>query len=687
MDMFFLLVFLPPHRYQRSFPLSPPLTTQTSNAYHLHRRTMLHRAIAAQDHKHCLHLLEDEKNVNILDEKDGSSPLHALARKTWADSCGEVAARLLEKGAKVNTMDHAEHTPLHIVARDGRFKLCQLLLDYRRATNLNLNARRTSDLMTPLHYAAQEGWNEVVELLLQEGADPTLLNKTKWLPLHHAAAKGYEKCCRLLASSNAAPGSSDVPPPLFLAAQKGHYRCCKELVVDEDSLRYCDVGGNTVLHVVAKKGFNVLLEFLLDSGASINARNKSGNTPLMEAVKNNKLICVKVLAERGASLTERNSENSTVLHLAVFRKAHKCLEYLLSRQNIEHLLDVKDCKNLSALYCAAKMDDTSFSLLIEAGASLTSSQGKSLLHFRLVYRRPCMLQKMLAHNGIDVRISDANGVTPLHLAAEEGSKVACSLLLNRGARINALDNCGRSSLHLAAAASHADVVSFLISRGALVQAKDYTKTTALHAAAAAGSHECCKILISANPSLGNNRNDNKKYALDLAIEGGHPDTVELLLENFRVLPKDLKKRLHECTQRCVTTKNRELLDKIFRSKYWKFGCGLDGMVKEKPCRNFRDIIQLYPDLAYEIMTRCREGTVNNFRLLEDTTYLDNGARLEEHPVGVMAGCENLELLQHPLMVAWLRYKWSSYARWLFLSLLLLRVFLVWALIRFVLYTT
>ncbi|KAG0721726.1 Transient receptor potential cation channel subfamily A member 1 [Chionoecetes opilio] len=52
----------------------------------------------------------------------------------------------------------------------------------------------------------------------------------------------------------------------------------------------------------------------------------------------------------------------------------------------------------------------------------------------------------------------------------------------------------------------------------------------------------------------------------------------------------------------------------------------------------------------------------------------------------MVGCEQLSLLQHPLVEAWLNYKWCSYARLLFLLLLLLRLFAVAALISFLLYT-
>ena len=55
-------------------------------------------------------------------------------------------------------------------------------------------------------------------------------------------------------------------------------------------------------------------------------------------------------------------------------------------------------------------------------------------------------------------------------------------------------------------------------------------------------------------------------------------------------------------------------------------------------------------------------------------------------MGVMVGCEKLELLQHPLVETWLQYKWCSYARWLFLVLVLLRLFTVLALLCFLLYT-
>lgn len=69
------------------------------------------------------------------------------------------------------------------------------------------------------------------------------------------------------------------------------------------------------------------------------------------------------------------------------------------------------------------------------------------------------------------------------------------------------------------------------------------------------------------------------------------------------------------------------------------------------------------------------------------------ACVADHPVGVMAGNERLALLQHPpllhhpLVEKWLEYKWCSYARWIFLTLLLWRLLIVAALFFFLLHTT
>ena len=51
---------------------------------------------------------------------------------------------------------------------------------------------------TPLHLAAMEGHEEIVELFLSRGVSQVINNNIKRLPLHYAAANGHSEVCEML---------------------------------------------------------------------------------------------------------------------------------------------------------------------------------------------------------------------------------------------------------------------------------------------------------------------------------------------------------------------------------------------------------------------------------------------------------------------------------------------------------
>jgi len=59
-----------------------------------------------------------------------------------------------------------------------------------------------------------------------------------------------------------------------------------------------------------------MLQFLIDSGADINARNNNGNTPLHEAVWVGSLESVKILVTAGADTESENEYDATPFDLA-----------------------------------------------------------------------------------------------------------------------------------------------------------------------------------------------------------------------------------------------------------------------------------------------------------------------------------------------------------------------------------
>jgi uncharacterized protein len=124
---------------------------------------------------------------------DGFQPL-GLASFFGHD---QVAALLLAAGADVNTpSDNEMHAyPLNSAVAGGNITLVQMLLE----NGADPNAHQGEDF-TPLHAAAQMGQVEMARLLLQHGADPYgPLAKGK-SPLDMAREQGSREMVELLSN-------------------------------------------------------------------------------------------------------------------------------------------------------------------------------------------------------------------------------------------------------------------------------------------------------------------------------------------------------------------------------------------------------------------------------------------------------------------------------------------------------
>ncbi len=78
-----------------------------------------------------------------------------------------------------------EYTPLHYVAAKGILFLVKELIGYE---NIPVNIQTQNNENTALHLASSRGHLDVVELLLEKGADPNLLDHRGGTTLHYAAA-------------------------------------------------------------------------------------------------------------------------------------------------------------------------------------------------------------------------------------------------------------------------------------------------------------------------------------------------------------------------------------------------------------------------------------------------------------------------------------------------------------------
>ena len=102
------------------------------------------------------------------------------------------------------------------------------------------------------------------------------------------------------------------------------------------------------------------------------------------------------------------------------------------------------------------------------------------------------LEELIAKRGVNINVTDNDGVTPLMIAARWGKFERLTCLLKAEADINASMDDGTTSLHLAAAYGHTENVKAF--DGIWLNEKQNSSKTPLDLAHKSGCRECVKLL-------------------------------------------------------------------------------------------------------------------------------------------------------------------------------------------------
>lgn len=348
-------------------------------------------------------LLAGGAEVNALD-RTGGTPLH-MAAGARSDNT-EAVTVLLEAGADVNRRDESGSTPLHAASgRFGRPGLVRLLID----AGADVNARDGGG-GTPLHRALREGSPSVAAVLLESGADPTLVDDSgtvadpvschRWpgpVFFHHATAEAVAHCIETGAEVNA-------------EAQFDRVR--------NGSSRMESFGaGSTPLHVAAGWTRDPgVIAVLVGAGADANARNRDDYSPLHYAARDNSdPAVINALVAAGAEVNawatgpkgwwNESSRDVTPLHQAA--------------------------RNGNPAIAAA---------LLDAGALVNAvwAGGRMPLHNAAAENANPAVVVELTARGAEVNGRLPGGRTPLHeAAAKNGTPAVLAALLDAGAEVNA----------------------------------------------------------------------------------------------------------------------------------------------------------------------------------------------------------------------------------------------------------
>lgn len=482
-------------------------------------------------------------------------------------------------------------TPLHIAAKYGSVKTTCILVNALGASNRLATAISAQDgqKKTPLHYAAENGYTEIVKILLKS----RISQQPEIQAAELAAERGHLAIVKVFVSEKigerllqAASGAGQLlvvryllhnklaspdgdgsldSRPLLLAASNGYNEVVRTLLGYNAAVNIEDSARRTPLHRAAKSGSYDVAQTLLDhqandsQAANVNAPDIERNTPLHSAAREGRVQVVELLLEHGANVEACSRTRETALHLAV--KSPEVVQILLNAQadqnaadifghtplhmatrgkwheSAEHLfrsgadINIQDDDGKPSIYHAINQNDlTMVKAFYENKVDFGDSEDQTRPALKWAVKSSALdvLEFLLASFPESVNKENRNGRTVLHKAAKGGLLEVLTLLLEAKATINKQDHNLRTPLYVAAYFGHVDFVERLLTEGANFNLVNNDGWSPLHVAA--DNLDITRMLIAHGAEI-NLRTKNSWIPLHFAVNWICTAVAEFLIND------------------------------------------------------------------------------------------------------------------------------------------------------------
>lgn len=304
-------------------------------------RTALHLA-SLNEHSRIVEILvQIEPGPDIGTQDDhGDTPLRLASKKGHTS----VVELLLECGARVDSTGTDHHTALYSAIFNGHEATAEMILQRGIAMKTKF-----ADIVGVLLEAAKRGFYQVCKLSLKsiDGETWDYSDSEQWTALHYAAQNGYEDIVALLVVDDGSLLDSENDKgetPLVLTAFSGRWKTVQVMLNREADLSKKNSIHQTLVSQLAAlplqsctDGHVKTIRTLLKAGIVADHVDNENRSALHYAAMNGNLKIAQELLSWGADLTLRDFLLWTPLHY-VARKDKDTSEILL-----KHKADAQAC--------------------------------------------------------------------------------------------------------------------------------------------------------------------------------------------------------------------------------------------------------------------------------------------------------------------------------------------------------
>ncbi|KAF4516889.1 hypothetical protein B566_EDAN011234 [Ephemera danica] len=455
--------------------------------------TLLHRALLKGDSQSALFLLEQGANIT----PQGGTPLQLAI----SQALPEVVEALCRHGVDMSVLDAQGRCPLWAALESSQEDIASILV--RNGVDTDCwGPGPEGCLQTLLHRALDENLSSVACFLIRSGCE---LNESR----------------RPGPNGEGGEEARDGQGPLHMACTWGLEQVVQTLVEHGAEVNARDVEGRTPLHVaVANQHTRITSLLLCHPALDLSLRDRAGLTPFAAALTSRNNKAAQAILDRLPSAAEQyDNKGYNFLHTAVQRGDLESVLFLLSI-GVDPNSRVRDSTMCTALHlaCAAAPSGQGTGeeaalvvrnlLLAGARPDERDATRRTPLHAAAASGHAAAALALL-QNGGDPDATDADHNNPLHLAAKASHLQVVRVLLTESTMDAEAKNLrGQTPLHLLASYGKDSIAPTIceLFRECMpaypLDQPDVEGNTALLLAYMKGNVNICRALVQAGCCLG-----------------------------------------------------------------------------------------------------------------------------------------------------------------------------------------